>query len=263
MQRIHFLTSMLMLGVFGFDLNAVGQDQAGFHAFSSTIYPQLRAQCTPCHGDNGIAVGHSVSDPMQAYVQAKNFVDFSSIASSTFVKKVRAKHWLRYDPNKVGLEEDEITSLLHSWWNEGEFMSGQAFAYTSAAIQLPQDLPAMSSGQYQEISWNLGAGDERLEGCVISTKIQRARYRSGQVPGSYRLKDLDTSCEDSSFSAHGIFFLVSQRIAPYENYLESTFVEGRKNESVMVTTEPVILIQRDEVDILQIVFADLTVGTSL
>src|SRR5262245_38482324 len=92
-------------------------DEVGLKAYEQTLYTGLRASCVQCHGDGGIAIGHSVANSRDAYLVSKQLVDFSNLEMSRFVSKIKSKHWLRHDPNAKGMDEATMMSYLKAWWD--------------------------------------------------------------------------------------------------------------------------------------------------
>jgi hypothetical protein len=200
-----------------------------------------------------------VSDLSKAYGVARQYADFSSLEESTFVKRVRSKHWLKYDPTQKGMSDGEILPLLRAWWDEGEFSTGRSFEFFSAPVEIPQNLPFMSEGQYGVLTWDMGAGDSRLSGCGVKIRIQRAKPADEGHPGAYRVRDLTARCTKSGFSAKGIYLFVSEESASYENIFSQLSLNIAADGVERLTeTEPMILIQRRPSDTLKLVFEKLS-----
>lgn len=228
-------------------------DDIGFLAFQHTLYPRLRTSCVACHGDGGRAAGHSVSDPHEAYLNAKEFVDFSNLQNSPFVRRVRSRHWASYDPTQMGMTEADMLTALGDWWTEGEFASSQRFAFRSAAVALPADLPLMSSGQYATLTWDLGLGTPALPGCVAAVDAQRARPVSENIAGAYRVRGLQIACTGAGHRLHGFRLFVSGQTAAYENiYASADATIPADGSSVLIDAENMILIQRAPADTLSL-----------
>jgi hypothetical protein len=234
-------------------LAASSTDDLGFQAFQKTLYPRLRKSCVACHGDGGIAVGHSVSDPRIAYGNAKDFVDFSDLKDSTFVKRVRSRHWASHDPTQAGMSEADMLTALTDWWTEGEFAASQRFAYRGAGVPLPAELPFMSSGNYATVSFDLSQGEPALPGCHAMLDVQRAKAPSENIAGAYRVRNLQLSCAGTAHRLRGFRIFVSNQTAAYENiYASDEVTVPADGSAVLVDGENMVLLQRSPDDSLSL-----------
>jgi hypothetical protein len=217
------------------------------------LYPRLRLSCVACHGDGGIAVGHSVADPRVAYRNSLDFVDFSDLPSSTFMRRVRSRHWASHDPTQTGMSESDMLAALTDWWTEGEFASSQRFAFRSAPVPVPADLPLMPSGQYATLTWDLSAGQPALPGCAATVEIQRAKPPTDKQSGAYRVRNLRVSCVGAGHRLRGFRLFVSGQTAAYENiYAADEATVTPDGTPTLVDAENMILIQRTPADTLSL-----------
>jgi hypothetical protein len=129
------------------------KNKISLESFSKTLYPLLRARCINCHGDGGIAIGHSVSDVEAAFKVSNTLVDFSNLENSRFTTMVRRKHWLNYDPQATGMTEDEMVSALKNWWDQGASEDVDAFDFEAAPVLVPENLPDIASGAFMTLTW--------------------------------------------------------------------------------------------------------------
>lgn len=244
------VTTLFYLLILAPHLTWAGIADGGLVAFERTMYIGLRQNCIACHGDGGIAVGHSVSDVKAAYAEAKTLVDFSEPTDSRFYKMVKRKHWLKYDSTALGMTEEEILKFMRQWWDEGESQAGKQFALVTQPLLLPKDLPLRESGKYLNINWNLELSEPRLKGCVASVDIQRATSTSGEIKGSYHLKNPAILCSLQSISIKGVYFSVSDQLASYENIYSwvDMSIEVNPSNKTVLSKQTMVLIERKAQD---------------
>jgi len=220
----------------------------GLQAFEKTLYPQLRVSCVQCHGDGGVAIGHSVSDIREAYLNSKQLVDFSAIETSRFVIKVKAKHWLRHDPNARGMEVEQMMTYLNDWWQAGESKVVR-FEVLSNRLSLPDQLPEMKDGQFLTLTWDLSGERAQLPGCSASVEIQRATHPMDSIPGSYRIRNPKMKCNGQNVEVEGIHFVISSETRQFENiYAPVRSVIPKTGEDIVLSPEIMIAIQRQKKD---------------
>lgn len=220
----------------------------GLLAFEQTLYPKLRQNCSACHGDGGLQVGHSVSQVKQAYLVAKEYADFSNPTNSIFYRKVKKQHWLKSDPNAKGMTENEIAQAMNDWWLGGENKIASTYALVTEEIQLPVVLPKMSDGGWLGIKWDLGKTNIAYDGCTFSLDIQKVSdNKPDEAPtGSYRVKNPTISCLKKGFRFSGLLISVSQEVASFENiYADSEAQSIQSSVPSLFNNEIMILLQRN------------------
>ena len=254
------LCMLFTLPAFSQSFEAVLNEE-GLRAYQKTLYLGLRAKCASCHGDGGMAIGHSVSDVTSAYAMSRELVDFANIENSRFVTKVRAQHWKRHDPTQNGMPEEEMVSLLNAWWTEGEFDVGQKRDFVSREVAIPANLPRMKEGRFTNMSWDMGASRADLAGCTATVDIQLAQEPVDSIPGAYRVKNPRISCTKQNIKLQSVYFSVSGELAKYENIYERVnMTVPRGAGETLMSSEIMILIQRKSSDTLSLLVNRLQLG---
>jgi len=220
--------------------------EGGLTAYQQTLYPIQRQYCIACHGDGGMAIGHSVADPKLAYTTTRTLVDFMNVSSSTLLTKVKEQHWMDYGGSGIPVTVDQIQSLIEQWWSGGEAACPSTADLTSTALSIPSDLPARASNQFLTLKWDLGATNAKFLGCTLSVDIQQFTPSQNPIPGSYRLKSPRIGCTRAGITVSGVWFPVSGSVQGYENVFasieqtlspvpsEDQLVELSQDESIVI-----------------------------
>jgi hypothetical protein len=260
MKRLIFLLALVGVTQIAFAQDDIITEE-GLKAYEKTLFPALRASCVQCHGDGGMAIGHSVADSREAYLNSKQLVDFTSIENSRFVAKVKAKHWLRHDPNAKGMEPEAMIAYLQGWWNEGESRANSKFEAISTRVEIPANLPEMKDLRFVTLNWNLNTDRANL-GCTASVDIQRAKFPTETVPGSYRVKNPKMKCRGQDVEIQSVYYAISDEIRQYENIYSTVKMTIPKNgEEKMLSNEIMILVQRETKDTITMLIRKATIKT--
>lgn len=256
---------VLLFALIGVSQVAFAQDdiitEEGLKAYEKTLYPALRAACVQCHGDGGVAIGHSVADSREAYLNSKQLVDFSSLENSRFVAKVKTKHWLRHDPNAKGMEPEAMMELLQAWWDEGESRANSKFEAISSRVEIPSNLPEMKDGRYLTLNWKLDTDRAKL-GCTATVDIQRAKYPTDTVPGSYRVKNPKMKCRGQDVEIQSVYYAISDEVRQYENiYAPVKMTIPKNGDEKLLSNEIMILVQRETKDTITMLIRKATIKT--
>lgn len=210
--------------------------RVGLEAFRRTLYPQLRASCVNCHGDNGRATPHSQSDAASAYALAKTLVNFNDLPRSRFVRKVRTAHWTEYDEAETGMPETQMLRSLQDWWDAGERDCPPAFSFSTSLMSVSNVLPDVAQG-FKTLSWDLaGAGGSYL-GCKFLLDVQRFTAASDDIPPSLRVKLPRLQCPGGKTKLVGLRVLLDGQSWPYENLYDGLNLEVQHfgNEEILST----------------------------
>jgi hypothetical protein len=256
-MKLFLIITILLVSATSFAVTC----EDGLEAFKKTLHPKLVISCSKCHGDNGTAAKHSVSDSRLAYGIARTFVDFSQIQKSKFYKKVRSAHWLEHDDSATGMTITEMDQYLNDWWKTGESSCPSPFAFQTTAVEIPKNLPHRTSNQFQKISWNLGETSSSLKGCTASVEAQLFVDQSGSIPKSYRLKNPSIACDSGVMKISGLRFLIDGSTQSFENVYDDVNEEIKHNgQSVVLSSEFLIIISRLEAkEVLSIGFNQLEI----
>lgn len=215
--------------------------ESGLQAYQQTLYPLQRQYCVACHGDGGIAIGHSVSDPKAAYSVTRGLIDFIDIDSSVLMTRFKQKHWLSYGGSAIPLTPDQLREQIRQWWSQGESSCPSLADFTSQALAIPASLPTRASGKYQTLSWDLGQRSGSLQGCLFQVDIQEFSPTHDSIPGSYRVRLPRIGCVGKAVSVAGLWFPVSGSVQGYENEFADVSMEV---PPVAAGTDAVVLSQR-------------------
>ncbi len=219
--------------------------EEGLKAFEQTLYPMLRTSCTKCHGDGGIAIGHSVSNVKIAYLNSKEFVDFENPTKSIFFRRVKSQHWLKNDPTQTGMTENQILEGMRAWYEAGEKNASASFQLQTTEIQLPNTLPSIEAGKWQTMNWNLEQQDAVYKGCALKIEIQQSSKATPDFVGSYRVRNPMVRCSGSSFRLSGLFVAISNETASFENiYKDAVAQSSVSTDYTSFSNEIMILMQR-------------------
>lgn len=85
-------------------------------AFKNTVYPILRQNCASCHGDNGSAIRHSVTDYIEAHdvLVDGGKVNFASPASSRIVDKLLSQNHNCWGGDCIA-SSNEMLAAIKKW----------------------------------------------------------------------------------------------------------------------------------------------------
>ena len=216
---------ILLLSSLFFCFHSLANCSEGLQAFTTTIHPLLMQRCANCHGDDGMVVEHSQSDPSKAYILSKKFVNFENLYSSTFIRKVRTSHWVNIDPDEIGMSVEEMEAGLKKWWELGESLCPPSLTFISSPIQIPVDLPTRDSGMFSSIQWDLSMRNSDLKDCEFMVQIQSFTNESGSVPGSYRLKNPSIMCRSGRMKLERVRFMLNGTTNSFENIFEDVIAD--------------------------------------
>jgi hypothetical protein len=190
---------------------------SGLAAFQATIYSTiLRPQCAECHDGSGTAAHpgppHSSADPVVAYNEASNFVDFTQpLDQSDFVSMVQAKHWLKYDSAATGTSADLMTAALEAWWTQGESSCPQYATPKTASLAIPSNLPLAPAENYVPMSWKLDALGSSFVGSQFQVEIQQLAVPTSTTAGAYRLRKPRIATPQTGLAVTGIQFFINAK----------------------------------------------------
>ena len=222
--------------------------QPGLEAYQKTLYPLQRKYCISCHGDGGIAVGHSVSDPEKAYTVTRSLINFSDIESSTLIFKFKQKHWQNYGGPQIPVAPEEVSSLIQSWWDLGENVCPKLQDFVSDEIVIPNNLPDRASGKFASVGWDFRREKSPLDGCRFVVDIQRFTKSQPSILGSYRIKNPRISCWTKSVVIKGLWFPINGQIQGFENtYADSEWkidANSDPTQFTLLSSEYGILLER-------------------
>lgn len=225
-------------------VNASAVCSSGLKAFSNTIHPELVKSCSQCHGLDSEAPSHSQEDPKAAYEIARELADFEQLPKSQFIKKVKSKHWLKYEPNAVGMSEEKMTELLQAWYDEGENeCPTQEFAYVTNFVKVP----TMNDNTSKKLSWKMKND--------IFAEVEIKKYATesdGSVSFQIKKPRIGTK---NNLKVAGLYLVINGEVNQLENaFLKiDQIIQGRdfdQNETIIpfsvISTETIITVPRPD-----------------
>jgi mono/diheme cytochrome c family protein len=251
----------------------------GLQAFQSTIYSTiLRPQCAECHDGTGSGPAsgppHSSADPVAAYQEASNYVDFTQpLDQSFFVQKVQQKHWLKNDSKAVGTTVALMTQALQAWWDQGENACPDYASAQTAGAAIPAGLPLAPAEQYVPMSWKLDSLGAPFTGSVFQVEIQQLTAPTATTAGAYRVRKPRIATPQTGLSVTGIQFFINGKTptnavgwenleAKIAGHIAANAPAGSDvfNQAPVLSGRPLILLQDlAQGDVLSVAFSGVQV----
>jgi hypothetical protein len=242
MKVIYILFIFTSLNVFAQVLCTTGLD-----SFEKNIYPSLKAKCINCHSEDNLAPPHAHKDVEKAYQTALESVKFPNYENSKFVAKAKDKHWLEYDPDEVGISVEEIKKHLNAWYVNGQNDCPDEIKFVSNAIKMPEDLPSIKDNKFRTFRWKITNDGQFFSDTFIEAKVQVFTYKEGNIPKSYRIKDVRIASLDH-IQVKGIQVVVNNQVDPDENsylFIEKPIVAANFDLDTEVWPIPMVSLKNE------------------